>query len=88
MSINFKSCRTREEIGGESVIRYAVESKQVGHEATFLHQRGKRRWLYRWCKGSTAEGYGERIALKELFELLENRKSEREGTIYCTNAEN
>lgn len=74
MYINFDSFRKRAEVGGDSVSSYPVQSKETGHVGYihFITDKNGIGYL-EWCKGSTAEGYGEKISLADLFDLLERR---------------
>jgi hypothetical protein len=77
MYINVKNFRATEVFGGESVYRYSVESKDKGHieYINFITDADGVGSL-EWCKGSTATGYGEKISLEDLFDLLEKRHSQ------------
>lgn len=77
MYINFKNFKVSEEFfGGESVHRYSVESKDKGHigEIYFIREADGIGSI-EWCKGNIVQGYGVKIGLEELFELLESRES-------------
>lgn len=80
MYINFKNFNVKEELfSGESVHRYSVESKDKGHigEIYFIRDANGVGSI-EWCKGNIVRGYGAKIDLEELFELLENREEKTE----------
>jgi hypothetical protein len=75
MFINFKNFHVKEELfSGKSVHRYSVESKDKGHigEIYFIRDANGVSSI-EWCKGNITKGFGAKIDLEELFELLESR---------------
>ena len=80
MYINFNNFKVSEEFfSGESVRRFSIESKNSGHtgEIYFIKDANGIGSI-EWCKGNTAQGFGIKIDLEELFELLENREPKKE----------
>lgn len=63
MDLNCKDFRSREVFGGESMIRYGVESKGVGHVGHIYFITDKNGVGYlEWCKGELRRAWRENIS--------------------------
>lgn len=80
MYINFNNFKVNEEFfGGEAVHRYSVEAKDKGHIGDIYFIRDANGvGSIEWCKGNIARGFGAKMDLEELFELLESREEKNE----------
>ena len=80
MYINFNNFKVSEEFfGGESVRRFSVESKEKGHVGEIYFVKDSNGvGSIEWCKDNITQGYGVKIDLEELFEILENRENKNE----------
>ncbi len=66
-------------LAASSVRRYSVESKDKGHigEIYFIRYANGVGSI-EWCKGNIVQGFGAKMDLEELFELLESREEKTE----------
>lgn len=78
MYINFEgSSRKTVDLASRAYeISHAVESKTEGHIGTIYFIRDANSvGSIEWCKGNKAKGFGVKIDLEELFDLLETREA-------------
>jgi hypothetical protein len=78
MYINFESFNKTISFNGEYVYRYTVESKKEGHIGSIYFVKDANGiGSIEWCKGNIVKGYGVKIDLEELLNLLEKREVKR-----------
>jgi hypothetical protein len=77
MYINFGNFRQTVDFNGAYEFCFAVESKKEGHIGSIYFIRDENGvGSIAWCEGNIAKGYGLKIDLEELFNLLKKREIE------------
>jgi hypothetical protein len=76
MYINFQNSNLKGDLfSGEYTGRFAVESKDTGHEGTIYFTNEKNgNGCIEWCRNGSTQGTGVKIGLEELINLLENKQ--------------